>query len=213
MKILILGAAGQIAKILTEDLLNQTNSSMVLFARNAQKRLKIKDDSRQSLIEGDFNNTDKLVEAMQGVELVYVNDMHSLKGTKSIAEALEKSGVKRVIVASILGIYDEVPGAFGQWNERMVGRGGIENHKQTASLIEDPKFDYTILRLTWLYNEPGNRRYLVTQKGEPFEGAQVSREAVSQLIVDIIEEPSDKFIQTSLGVGEPNTNWDKPSFY
>jgi hypothetical protein len=95
----------------------------------------------------------------------------------------------------------------------MVGRGGIENHKQTASLIEDPKFDYTILRLTWLYNEPGNRRYLVTQKGEPFEGAQVSREAVSQLIVDIIEEPSDKFIQTSLGVGEPNTNWDKPSFY
>jgi len=80
-------------------------------------------------------------------------------------------------------------------------------------LVEIPTLDYTILRLTWLYNQEGNRAYHLTFKGEPFEGAQVTRQAVTQLIVDIIQEKSTKFIKTSIGVGEPDTNWDKPSFY
>ncbi|NHN35235.1 saccharopine dehydrogenase [Paenibacillus agricola] len=43
-------------------------------------------------------------------------------------------------------------------------------------------------------------------------GAQVTREAVAQLIVDVIENPAD-YAKTSIGVSEPNTNWSKPSFY
>jgi hypothetical protein len=54
---------------------------------------------------------------------------------------------------------------------------------------------------------------MITQKGEPFIGAQVTCQAVTQLIMDIIEEKSNKYIKTSLGVSEPNTDWDKPSFY
>jgi uncharacterized protein YbjT (DUF2867 family) len=213
MKILILGAAGQVSKILTDYLLNQTNHTVVLYARNAHRRLKVKDSSRETLVDGDFKDHHALVAAMKGVDVVYVNDMNDRQNTKSILNAMKDSGIKRIIVASILGIYDEVQGAFGKWNLRMVGASGIQRHKENVLLVETSEIDYTILRLTWLYNDSGNKDYLVTFKGQPFEGAQVTREAVAQLIVDIIEDKSGKFLNTSLGVGEPNTNWDKPSFY
>lgn len=212
MKVLILGAAGQIGYLLTQDLLEQTNYELVLYARNASQRLKAESD-RVSLVDGDFTDYDTLVKAMKKVDAIYLNDMNDKAGVQTIAKAMRATKNKRIIAVSILGIYDEVPGAFGDWNRKMVGSQGIQNHKETVSLIEVPDFDYTILRLTWLYNEKGNRNYHLTHKGEPFEGAQVTREAVSQLIVDILKEKSSKFLKTSLGVSEPNTNWDKPSFY
>lgn len=212
MKILILGAAGQISRMLTKDLLEQTDNELVLYARNASQRLTIKSD-RVVLIDGDFTSYQTLVEAMKNVDAIYLNDMNSRAGVETIAKAMNALGVKRIILASILVIYDEVPGAFGKWNRRMVGAAGIQRHKEATALFEIPEFDYTILRLTWLYNQEGNRRYRLTVKGEPFEGAQVTRQAVSQLITDTLTDQSGKFLKTSLGVSEPGTNWDKPSFY
>lgn len=213
MKILILGAAGQVGRLLTKDLLEQTDYELVLYARNASKRLKNAESKRVSIVDGDFTNYDALIKAMNGVDAIYLNDMNSKEGIQTIIKAMKDKGKKRIIVASILGIYDEVPGAFGKWNIRMVGARGIQHHKETSSLVEIPDLDYTILRLTWLYNQEGNRNYHLTSKGEVFEGAQVTRQAVSQLIVNILEDKGVKYLKTSLGVGEPNTNWDKPSFY
>ena len=95
----------------------------------------------------------------------------------------------------------------------MVGKSNIRGHKESAGLVEIPELDYTILRLTWFYNQHGNKKYMLTSKGETFQGAQVTREAVAQLIVDILKDTSGKYLQASLGVSEPGTNWDKPSFY
>lgn len=212
MKILILGAAGQISRMLTNDLLVKTNDELVLYARNASQRLTINSD-RVVLINGDFTSYQTLVEAMKNIDAIYLNDMNSKESVETIAKAMKASGIKRIILASILGIYDEVPGAFGNWNRRMVGNRGIQSHKEATALFEIPEFDYTILRLTWLYNQEGNCNYQLTLKGQPFEGAQVTRQAVSQLITDILADKSGKFLKTSLGVSEPGTNWDKPSFY
>lgn len=73
---------------------------------------------------------------------------------------------------------------------------------ESARILENSNLDYTLLRLTWLYNQSGNTKCIITQKGEPYIGAQVTRQAVTQLIMDIIEEKSDKYLQTSLGVSE-----------
>ncbi|MNN56476.1 hypothetical protein D3C81_1714110 [compost metagenome] len=152
------------------------------------------------------------MQALEGIDAVYLNDLNSLAGVKTVVEAMENRNVNILIAASILGIYGEVPGAFGKWNERMVGTAGIKRHRQAADIVENSSLDFTILRLTWLYNQRGNEAYHLTQKGEPFVGAQVTREAVAQLIFDIIENPAG-YANTSLGVSEPNTNWSKPSFY
>lgn len=213
MKILILGAAGQISQMLTQDLLENTDHDLVLYARKASKRLNLNNNKRIEIIDGDFFEHNKLINAMDGVDIVYINIAGGPKEFKAIADAIKESKVKKVIAASILGIYDEVPGAFGNWNKRMVGVSRIKEVADCASIIENLGIDYTILRLTWLYNEKGNESYELTFKGEAFKGAQVSRQAVAKLIVDIIEDKTGKFINASVGVGEPNTNFDKPSFY
>jgi hypothetical protein len=213
MNILILGATGEIGRMATQVLLEQTDANLVLYARNALKRIKVPDAKRVRLIEGDFNDYKKLVEAMQGIEIVYINAMGSISAMKIIAEAMSSLGIKRMVGATILSIYDEVPGAFGDWNKRMVGIGSIRQVAEATSVFEKELFDYTLLRITWLYNQPGNTKYMLTAKGQPFEGAQVTRQAVAQLIVDIVNAKDDRFIQKSLGVCEPGTNWGKPSFY
>lgn len=212
MKILILGAAGQISKMLTNRLLHETDSQLVLYARNADRRIANSDPSRITIIDGDFNDSAKLMEAMEGVEIVYLNDMNSPEATQTIVDAAKKSGVAKIIGATILGIYDEVIGEFGKWNARMVGRTGTNRHKDSAKIIEDSGMDFTLLRLTWLYNQEGNEKYRASQKGEPFIGAQVARQAVARLIMDIIENPAI-YSNKSLGVSEPNTDFPKPSFY
>ncbi|MFJ5624604.1 NAD(P)H-binding protein [Peribacillus loiseleuriae] len=214
MKILILGAVGQIAHMLKNELLNKTGHSTVLYARNGHKRLTIIDKSREDIFTGDFQDKDKLIDAMKNVDLVYINDVGDEVSTKTIIDAMHDAGVRRVIAASVLGIYDEVPGAFGEWNKRMIGGSPrMRSQITSARMLENSKLDYTLLRLTWLYNQAGNTKYLITQKGEPFKGTQVTRQAVTQLIMDIIEEKSDKYLYVSLGVSEPDTDWEKPSFY
>ena len=212
MKILILGAAGQISKMLTNRLLQETDAELVLYARNANRRIANSDPIRITIIDGDFNDSAKLLEAMEGVAIVYLNDMNSPEATQTIVDAAKKSGVAKIIAATILGIYDEVIGEFGKWNARMVGRTGTNRHKESAKIIEESGIDFTLLRLTWLYNQEGNERYTLSQKGESFIGAQVSRQAVARLIMDIIENPA-VYSNESLGVSEPNTDFPKPSFY
>ena len=212
MRILILGAAGQISKMLTNRLLQETDAELVLYARNANRRIANSDPSRVTVVDGDFNDSAKLLEAMKDVAIVYLNDMNSPEATKTIVVAAKKSGVSKIIGATILGIYDEVIGEFGKWNARMVGRTGTNRHKESAKIIEESGIDFTLLRLTWLYNQEGNEKYMFSQKGEPFIGAQVSRQAVARLIMDIIENPTIHS-NKSLGVSEPNTDFPKPSFY
>ena len=213
MKVLILGAAGQIPRYLIPALLAQTEVSLVLFAREG-RRLRVTDPARETVINGDLNDIARLTEAMNGVDLVFVNPVIRNRETvETIQKTMQHSGVKRIIASSILGIYDEVQGAFGQWNKQMVGAEGIASASAIARWFEGSGLDYTLLRLTWLYNKDGNTAYTLTQKGEPFDGAQVTRQAVAQLIVDIVKDKSGRYSHTSLGVGEPNTNWDKPSFY
>ena len=214
MNILILGAAGKIGKLLAAEILARTPYDLVLYARKAYSRLNAIDSTRVKIFDGDFRDIDTLTEAMIGIDVVYINDMGDDQATNIIIEAMKKVGVKRVIGASVLGIYDEVPGAFGRWNKMMIGGSPrMQAQIESARAIEDSGLDYTLLRLTWLYNQKDNKDYVITMKGDPFRSTQVTREAVVQLIVDVIMAEDERFIGKSLGVGEPDTEWDKPSFY
>ncbi|MFC0518103.1 NAD(P)H-binding protein [Mucilaginibacter angelicae] len=214
MNILILGAAGQIGQLLTDELLARTEYNLVLYAKNADRRLSGSNPERIKIITGDFKDTKTLLKAMENIDIVYINDMGDDQSTQSIIEAMDKHKIKRVIAASVLGIYDEVPGAFGRWNKMMVGSGQrMQKQIKSAQKLEESDLDYTLLRLTWLYNQQGNNKYMLVPKGEPFKETQISRQAVAQAITDIITSLDDKYIRQSFGIGEPGTQWDKPSFY
>lgn len=214
MKIVILGAAGQISRILTERLRDETDHEIVLFARNGNQRLAAVDSGRERIINGDFNDTEKLKQAIDGTDVVYLNEMADDSGTENIIDVMEHSRVERLVAASVLDIYDDVAGRFGRWNESIIGSLPVlQVHKEKAQSVENSSLDYTLLRLTWLYNDPENESYSTTDKGEPFVGAQITREAVARMVMDIIGN-SAKYSRESPGVYEPGSeHLDKPDFY
>ena len=151
--------------------------------------------------------------SLDGIDIVYAN----LSGkniedqAKAVVSAIDRTNVQRLIWISTLGIYDEVPGNFGKWNHQQLDGGYLETYGAAAKVIEESDLDYTIIRPAWLSNKD-IVSYETTQKGEPFKGTEVSRKSIADLVVSLINDPS-KEIRHSLGVNQPNTDGDKPSFY
>jgi len=207
-KVLILGAGGRIAKHAINQLLEETDAKLTLFLRNASR---IGKTDSAIVIDGDVMDHLKLKEAMSGQDIVYANLAGEVdKMATVIVEVMKEAGVKRLIFITSLGIYDEVPGAFGEWNKSMISQY-LGPYGKAAEIIENSGLDYTIIRPAWLtdYDEID---YETTQKDEPFKGTEVSRKSVAELIVKLIQHP-ESAINRSLGVNKPDTDADKPAFY
>ncbi|WP_185214147.1 SDR family oxidoreductase [Sphingobacterium mizutaii] len=211
-KILILGAAGKIARYAIQQFIEQSDSQLTLYLRNA-KRLRQLESDRVTIIEGDVTDTLHLQEVTKGQDVVYANlgGDNIVEQAKSVVAALEAADVKRLIWISTLGIYDEVPGAFGDWNHRMLDGGYLEPYSAAASAIEASELDYTIVRPAWLTNKD-EVDYELTQKGELFKGTEVSRKSIADFVVRIAEDPKQG-VRASIGVNKPGTDGDKPSWY
>ncbi|CEP26085.1 Oxidoreductase [Propionibacterium freudenreichii subsp. freudenreichii] len=207
----VLGAHGQIARIVIERLLAETDDHLTLFLRDAA-RLGNVDAARETVVEGDATSTDDLAKAVRGADIVYANLAGKIEAeADAVVAAMRAAGVKRLIWISSLGIYDEVPGAFGAWNHKMLDGGYLQTYARAAATIEASGLDYTIIRPAWLQDEP-TVDYETTQKGEPFKGTEVSRASVADVVVHLINQP-DRDIGHSVGVDKPGTDGDKPSFY
>ncbi|GAX00609.1 SDR family oxidoreductase [Secundilactobacillus hailunensis] len=211
-KVLILGAHGKIARLAENQLLTKTDHQLTLFLRHAN-RLDVSDAARETVVEGDATDQASLEKAMQGQDIVYANlGNHDIeKQAKTVVAAMKASGVKRLIWISTLGIYDEVPGKYGQWNHQMLDGGYLETYSAAAKVIEASGLDYTLVRPAWLSNKD-IVSYETTQKGEPFKGTEVSRKSIADFVVSLINDPT-KEIGHSVGVDQPGTDGDKPSFY
>ena len=208
--VLILGAKGKIAKHVIDLLLKDKNYNLTLYLRKAHRLGKVQ-GSNTRVIEGDVLDFKKLKEAMEKQDVVYANlDGELEKQAKNIVKAMSEWGIKRLIFITSLGIYDEVPGKFGAWNKKMIGRY-LGPYRKAAAVIEASNLKYTILRPAWLTDDD-EIDYETTQKNKPFKGTEVSRRSVAALVVKLIDNPASG-IRKSLGVNKPNTDADKPSFY
>lgn len=189
----VLGAHGQIARVATDLFLKQTDARLTLYLRNAS-RLKLTGHAdRVRVVEGDVLDAKALESVMAGQDVVYANLAGQLEQqARCIVKAMEKTGLKRLIFISSMGIYDEIPG------ER---HGSVlEPYCKSASIIEASGLDYTILRPAWL-NNLDEIDYGTTRKGEPFKNASevVSRKSVADLVVKLAMTPGLE-IGSSLGV-------------
>lgn len=211
MKVLILGAAGQIGQMVTGDLLAQTDDNLVLFGHNVSQRLAELDSARVTFVDGDFLEFDKVRQAAEGVDAVYLSFVAKPAIITGVIDALDKAGVKRFIVANVPDLYQEVSGPFQTWYRQNTGLTWQTDLKKSADLVENSDLDYVILRITWLYNQVNNTKIHVSEKGEPLTEAQVTRQAVAQFVVDLLTGKAD-YHQANLGLGEPDTQFIKPSF-
>ena len=191
--VLVLGAAGSIARVATDLFLERTDVRLTLYLRSA-RRLKKLDSDRVRVVEGDVLDAQALAAAMAGQDVVYAN----LAGTlvpmaQAVVRAMHATGVRRLIWISSMGIYDEVP---GQRYSRV-----LDPYRDSARVIEDSNLDYTILRPGWFTNDD-EIDFRTTQKGEPFRGHDVSRRSLASLVVKLATTPGLE-LRKSLGVNTP----------
>lgn len=208
-KVLILGASGQIARWAVKMLGEHANVEQTLLVRDA-KKLKGDEPANAKVVIGDVLDTQLLASAMQGQDVVYANLAGEVDTqTERVLAAMKQAGVKRLIFVNSLGIYDEVPGKFGEWNRREIG-SYLPPYRRSADLIEASDTDYTILRAAWLQDED-DVSYETTGRHEPFKGTEVSRKSVAALAVDTILHPN-QLVRANVGVSKPGTDGDKPAF-
>ena len=145
---------------------------------------------------------------MTGQDVVYAN----LSGdvdvqAQAIVTAMKMAGVQKLIFVTSLGIYDEVPSAFGEWNRREIG-SFLPPYRRAADIIEASGLDYAILRPAWL-TDADEVDYETTDRNTPFVGTIVSRKSVAALVVDLIDHPN-RIVSLNLGVNKPNSDGDVP---
>lgn len=77
----------------------------------------------------------------------------------------------------------------------------LDPYRDSAAVIEASDLDYTLLRPGWFTHDEGTV-FELTQKGEPFKGHDVSLNALSELIVELVRDPKLQ-VHRSLGVSSP----------
>lgn len=209
-RVLILGATSNISRYLIPKLIHQ-DVFLTLFARHGQQRLtNLIAKPRVHVMSGNWNNPVDLKQAVSHQDIVYLATGQFVQANRNVVAAMKSQRVKRLIVASELGIEDEVPGKFGQWNQQMMGNN--QNLIDAAEVIKRSNLNYTLIRMAWLYDDPNNEQHELIPAGQPFRDTQLTRQAAAAFIADVVARPELAAYQ-SVGLAEPNTQWDKPSFY
>ena len=109
-KILILGYNGQLERNTTQFLLERTSASVTLYLRRAD-RLSNPDPSRVTIVEGEVLDRVALEAALAGQDVVYANLSGAMaRQTRVIIDAMNATGLERLIFISTMGVYGEVPG-------------------------------------------------------------------------------------------------------
>lgn len=187
----------------------QKDVEQTLLVRDPEK-LSGHEPANAKVVIGDVMDRKLLAQIMQGHDVVYANLAGEVgTQTERILAAMQSKGVKRLIFVNSLGIYDEMPGKFGEWNRREIGQY-LPPYRKSADLIEASDTDYTILRAAWLQDED-EVDYEVTARNEPFKGTEVSRKSVAALVADLVRHP-ERLVRANVGVSKPNTEGDKPAF-
>lgn len=213
-KIAVLGASGQIAKLAENLFLEDKNNELILFLRHPNKLDKKDiDDQREKIVVGDASKLDELAPAIKGADIVYAN----LAGSniedqaKTVVKAMDEDGIKRLIWISSLGVYDEVPGKFGEWNKNILG-SYLTTYRAAADQITASDLDYTIIRPAWLTDKDEVDYEITEGATTPFKGTEVSRLSVASYVNEIVKDPS-KDSRGNVGLNKPNTDGDKPAWY
>ena len=211
VKVVVLGAHGQVAQIAERFMFADKDVKTSLFLRDA-KRMADK-ANEATIFEGSATDAAQLEKAMKGQDIVYANlggkDDIDLEAEATI-EAMHNANVTRLIWISTLGIYDEVPGKFGEWNKETLG-DYITEYAKAAKRIEDSDLDYTIIRPTWM-TDKNEVDYEKSKKGEEIKDTEVSRKSVAAYIYHLIKNPKED-VRESIGLGKPGTEGEKPSWY
>ncbi|MEV6277401.1 SDR family oxidoreductase [Nocardia sp. NPDC051832] len=152
MRIAVFGATGTVGRVVVEQALAQGHE-VTAFTRNAANVTQQHD--RLRVVEGDVFDPNSVERAVAGQDaaIIALGDDRTgqvrFGGTKSVIEAMNRTGVKRLIVQSSLGVGDSRPNLNFLWKYILFGivlRKAYIDHGRQEELVQASNVDWTIVR-------------------------------------------------------------------
>ena len=189
MKVLVIGANGQIGQILVDQLHENENFEAIAMIRNPEQQSKFEEKGIKTVV-GDLEGPVKDLElAMQGVDAIVFTAgsggktgpdktlLVDLDGASKTIEAAEKVGIKRFVMVSAIQAHNRE-----NWSEQIKPYFVAKHHADR--ILVSSTLDYTIIRPGGLVNEPGTGKI---QIAENLQRSIVTREDVASTIVAVLK--------------------------
>ena len=203
-KLLILGANGQIAKLVV-PMLSNTDTEIKLTSLHARPEKGIKGL--------DAVDEDAMIAALKDVDIVYANigaEGRQKAAANSVVNAMHHVGVKRLIWVATIGVHNELPADKRSLWANILGTIDNENTymgDQAAAVkrIEQSALDYTIVRPNELIDD-NVMQSLQIQIARDAEiiGRPITRTSVAAFITQIILH-TESYIGDSVAISEKLT--------
>lgn len=152
MKIAVFGATGTVGRQVVEQALEQGHE-VTAFTRNAAGITQ--QHQRLRVVQGDVLDTHSVEPAVAGQDAVLVvlgdgrKGIVRSAGTRAVMEAMNRTGVKRLIVQSTLGVGDSRANLNFVWKHLLFGmllRKAFNDHVRQEEFVRGSDLDWTIVR-------------------------------------------------------------------
>lgn len=154
MKLIIFGATGTIGRQVVKQALSQGHT-VTAFARHPEK-LELQ-NPKLKRFQGNVLNLAAVEQAMQGQDAVIcalgsgkkLTGTVRSEGTRTIIQAMEQTGIRRLICQSTLGTGNSWENLNFYWKYIMFGlilRQVFVDHQRQEQLVQQSHLDWTIVR-------------------------------------------------------------------
>ncbi|MFC0190187.1 SDR family oxidoreductase [Fictibacillus aquaticus] len=190
MKVLLVGANGQIGQKLTELLGKSDKHSvraMVRKPEQAQNLEKLGAETVKADLEG---SVEELAQAAKGCDAIVFTAgsggstghdktlLIDLDGAAKMVEAAQQAGIDRFVMVSALQAHNRE-----NWNEQLKPYYAAKHYAD--KILEQSGLTYTIVRPGGLVDEPGTGRI---QAGRDLERGTIPREDVARTVYAVLDE-------------------------
>ncbi len=206
---LVIGGTGHTGRFIVQKLMQQGHGVRVLARNPHTARVQL--DSQIEIIEGNITQATNVADAMQGVTgCVIIVESSESDSAPNSPKQVHYEGTRHVLAAAgpttqivlVTQIYITRPERFPEV------RNVIHWRKQAEDAVRASGVSYTIIRPSWLTNDPGGREAIRFEQGDKGDG-HISREDVAKACVQalLIPEAQGKTFEIYNEQGEPPQAW------
>lgn len=188
--VLIIGANGQVGKIIATKMKATTDFSPVALFRKEKQKAYFEDNDIDYRVVDLEENIDTLASAMEGIDAVVFSAGSGggtgldktlavdLDGAVKSMEAAEKTGVNRFVIISSINADNR-----DAWEDTGIKPYLIAKH-YADRILKSSGLDYTILRPGRLFNEEGTGKITTDN---PSSKRGIPREDVANTVLEVLK--------------------------
>ncbi|WP_067729453.1 SDR family oxidoreductase [Oceanobacillus damuensis] len=191
MKVLVIGANGQIGKHLVRLLQDSDEHTVKAMVRKEEQLEALKESGVDTVLGNLEGSVDEIAEAVKGSDAVIFTAgsggstgpdktlLIDLDGAVKSMEAAEKEGADRFVIVSAFQAHNR-----DSWADSPIKPYMVAKH-YADKMLEASKLNYTIVRPGGLLNDPGTDKVAAA---ENLERGSIPREDVAKVVIASLTE-------------------------